>query len=291
MTLKNVYENTLHDLSIFDQGNLHIDEFNHHVNRSVYNIVNKIYNFFNVNQQTSDDLQVLKKTFSVSSIGSGPNELTQVGTNAKYRVSLPADYYHLLNCLVTYTVQSDFKCHSIGDEITRSAKRLTSDMYARILRDSFQKPHWKRPYYTIKGTDNQIKNDYNTAGGPLVPNSEHIIREQGSEIGHNSFVDINADNTADENYGPTIEINYGNDISVFLISNVDIDYIKTPYYLRITPDQIESVTDISPIMEFPDYVCHEIVKEIVKLVLENRQDPRIQTYSPVNETIARGAQQ
>ena len=287
MTLKQVYEHTLHDLSIFDQGNLHVDEFNHHANRAVVNTANKIYNLFNLSQQTSDDLQVLKKTLTVSTIGSDPNELQYI-SGARYKTSLPADYYHLLNCVVTYTLQSDYKCFSVGDEEVRPAKRLTSDMSARILRDAFHKPNWKRPYYIIKGTENQIKNDWSVAG-PLDPNPEYIVRAQGSEIGHNSFVDTDTDTIANVNYGPTIEINYGSDISVFLISLLEIDYIKVPYYLRLTPSQMEDIADSSPIMEFPDYVCHEIIKEIVKLVLENRQDPRIQTYSPVNETIARGA--
>ena len=140
-------------------------------------------------------------------------------------------------------------------------------------------------------TDYTISNesDWNTVAG-LNPNTDHITREQGSEIGHNSFVDTNADDIADLNYGPTIEINYGSDNSVFLISQLEIDYLKVPAFLRITPDQIESIADISPVMEFPDYVCQEIIKENVNLVLENRQDPRVQTYSPINETIARGAQ-
>lgn len=43
-------------------------------------------------------------------------------------------------------------------------------------------------------------------------------------------------------------------------------------------------------MEFPDYVCHQIINELVKLVMENSSDPRLQTNIPVNQTIASPAQ-
>lgn len=38
-------------------------------------------------------------------------------------------------------------------------------------------------------------------------------------------------------------------------------------------------------MEFPDYVCYEIINEFVKLLLENTSDPRLQTNVPINQTI------
>ena len=43
-------------------------------------------------------------------------------------------------------------------------------------------------------------------------------------------------------------------------------------------------------MEFPDYVCQEIINVLVKLVMENSSDPRLQTHIPVNTTIANPAQ-
>jgi hypothetical protein len=39
-------------------------------------------------------------------------------------------------------------------------------------------------------------------------------------------------------------------------------------------------------LEFPDYVCYEIINELVKLLLENASDPRLQTNIPVNQSIA-----
>ena len=35
-------------------------------------------------------------------------------------------------------------------------------------------------------------------------------------------------------------------------------------------------------MEFPDYVCIEIINGLVKLVMENASDPRLQTNLAIN---------
>jgi len=44
-------------------------------------------------------------------------------------------------------------------------------------------------------------------------------------------------------------------------------------------------------MEFPDYVCQEIINELVHLVMENGRDDRLNTNIPVTQTIANPAQQ
>jgi len=40
--------------------------------------------------------------------------------------------------------------------------------------------------------------------------------------------------------------------------------------------------DTSQSLEFPDYVCQEIINELVKNIMENISDPRIQTHPLVN---------
>lgn len=44
-------------------------------------------------------------------------------------------------------------------------------------------------------------------------------------------------------------------------------------------------------MEFPDYVCQEIINELVMLVMENTADPRLSTNLQVSKSIATPAQQ
>lgn len=57
-------------------------------------------------------------------------------------------------------------------------------------------------------------------------------------------------------------------------------------YVSMTQDDILSVEDNTQILEFPDYICYEIINVIVKLLLENASDPRLQTNIPINQTIA-----
>ena len=52
-----------------------------------------------------------------------------------------------------------------------------------------------------------------------------------------------------------------------------------PLLLEIfTQEQIDLTEDTSQMMEFPDYVCQEIINELVHIVMENSSDPRMQTH-------------
>lgn len=88
-----------------------------------------------------------------------------------------------------------------------------------------------------------------------------------------------------------MEIRYGHDDSIFQLEQVLIDYIKTPQYIRLTQEQVNLTEDTSQIMEFPDYVCQEIINELVTLVMENTADPRLQSHPVVTQSIANPAQQ
>lgn len=88
-----------------------------------------------------------------------------------------------------------------------------------------------------------------------------------------------------------MEIRYGKDNSTFQLSTVYLDYLKVPQFIRLTQDQVDEVADVSQILEFPDYVCQEIVNGLIKLLLENSSDPRLQTNIPINQSIANPAQE
>jgi hypothetical protein len=57
-------------------------------------------------------------------------------------------------------------------------------------------------------------------------------------------------------------------------------------YVSMTQEQVLAVEDNTPKLEFPDYVCYEIINIYVRLFLENASDPRLQTNMPINQTIA-----
>jgi hypothetical protein len=57
-------------------------------------------------------------------------------------------------------------------------------------------------------------------------------------------------------------------------------------YVSMTQDENLEIKDNSQVLEFPDYVCYEIINITVRLLLENAGDPRLQTNVPINQTIA-----
>ena len=108
-------------------------------------------------------------------------------------------------------------------------------------------------------------------------------------------LDDMVERTAGHRYGNAskvrLEIRYGKDNSVFQLAAIKVDYIKAPQHIRLTQEQIDLTEDTSQILEFPDYVCQEIINELVKLILENAGDPRTSTQPLVSQSIASPAQE
>ena len=61
--------------------------------------------------------------------------------------------------------------------------------------------------------------------------------------------------------------------------------IKTPAKVTLTFKDLNKDPEDSQVLEFPDYVCYEIVNIFVRLVMENASNPRLQTNMPINNTI------
>lgn len=99
-----------------------------------------------------------------------------------------------------------------------------------------------------------------------------------------------AQKVQEHRYGNTskvrMEIRYGKDNTLFELKQIYVDYLKAPQFIRLTQTQVDNVEDASQIIEFPDYVCQEIVNELIKLLMENGSDPRLQSHIPVNQSIA-----
>ena len=135
----------------------------------------------------------------------------------------------------------------------------------------------------------------------ILVNSEFITKMSKIAIGLPRTMRLSNGSTLDlveknalHRYGNAssvrLEIRYGRDDSVFQLAQVYIDYIKAPQYIRLTQEQIDLTEDTSQIMEFPDYVCQEIINELVHLLMENASDPRIQTHPIVSQSIANPTQ-
>jgi len=77
------------------------------------------------------------------------------------------------------------------------------------------------------------------------------------------------------------EIRYGGDNTVFELIEVKIDYIKTPQTIRLTQEQMDITEDTSQIMEYPDYVCQEIINELTTLIMARTADPLLSNFVQV----------
>lgn len=373
MTARQVFEATLIELSKIQAPSLKLYEFNYLFNKAINQYINKVYNVYDINQQTTDDLRVLKATtfltpHKVELAGRAPGaakdsaiQNTKAATGnqdspeggytgqassylskahrsiqslhgATYEVYMPIDYLHMLNCVCIYYVAKQKDCWDAGSYIEIPATRLTADSWSQIITDIYNRPSPMRPYYYIHnlnqqqvlptdprtkvttGTgleevgidmngiyqvtsasggeweDNDI--DAGTAGGTGVEaqnsNFQRTFKlkttkgeQQVSLI--EKPIALRAGNTSNVR----CEIRYGKDDSLFQLVEVQIDYVKCPQFIRLTQEQIDLTEDTSQIMEFPDYVNQEIINELVHLVMERVNDPRLGNNIQMTQSIAR----
>lgn len=136
-----------------------LEDFNYFFNKAINQYVNKHYNIYDVNQQTTDDLRVLKSTTIltpekvIGELGGVDVSDWRVGQaglfDATFEVFLPLDYLHMLNCICVYKVNKRHKCYDKGNYVQFPAKRLTADSWSLIVNDFYNRPLYKRPYYYI----------------------------------------------------------------------------------------------------------------------------------------------
>ena len=157
MTARELYEGVLIELNKENAPNIILEDFNYFANKAVNNFVNKKYNIYDINQQTTDDLRVLKSTAYLK-----PTPVNDkypglsLAAGANYEVIMPSDYLHLLNCICVYKVKKTFKCYNAGDTWRAPAKRLTADMYSQVLDNFWNKPSYKKPYYYIHNINTSV---------------------------------------------------------------------------------------------------------------------------------------
>ena len=309
MTERGIYENALIELNKTEAPSLLLEDYNYFLNKAVQQYINKVYNRYDINQQSSDDIRVLKSTAEVKLNKTVDKRLSDNDTTTPtrrrankdkftYSGVLPADYMHILNCIVDFKVNKNYKCYRADDYIEFAAKRLTADMAAGILHNVYMKPDYRRPYFYINNVNTSIKADLNSPGNIVVAsiNDGNITAVSnwnstspnldGEILTSNDRENTNPDGNRVANTSEVrIEIRFGDDDTVFTPEYAYIDYIKAPMFIQLTYDDITSTEDTTRVLEFPDYVCFEIVNEFVKLVMENASDPRLQTHFAINQTV------
>lgn len=378
MTARQVFESTLIELSKTQAPSLKLYEFNYLFNKAINQYINKVYNVYDINQQTTDDLRVLKATAFLTphkvelnkdnadsaiqntSAITGNRDQAKTGEEgsptytaysgqatsylskahrsiqslhgATYEVFLPIDYLHMLNCVCIYYVAKTKDCWDAGSYIEIPATRLTADSWSSIITDIYNRPSPMKPYYYIHNLNQsqKIPTDPRTSatigsgleeiGIDMASFPYQVTHADGGEWTNN---DINAGTTGgtdissqNSNFQRTYkfgdaetdrislvekpiaarigntsnvrcEIRYGKDDSLFQLAEVQVDYVKCPQFIRLTQEQIDLTEDTSQIMEFPDYVNQEIINELVHLVMERINDPRLSNNMQMTQSIAR----
>ena len=288
MTIRELYEYALIEMNKVEAPSLLLEDFNYFINKAVQQYINKVYNRYDINQQSSDDLRVLKATTKLPvniqdlSVGDVTSGVGYAAKNKKfvYVAELPSNYMHILNCIVEFKVKKAYKCYAKDDHVDFPARRLTADMAAGIMRNVYMKPAYKRPYFYINNISDFELSNGNTNQANVDLNEYRDNYESVTDS-------VKPEDTRKSNVSKVrLEIRYGDDTTVFEPVAVYIDYIKSPMFIRLTYQDITNDYDNTRPLEFPDYVCYEIVNELVKLLMENASDPRLQTNYAINQTVA-----
>ena len=313
MTSKQIYEATAIELSKVQAPALKLYEFNYFFNQAIRQFVNKVYNVYDVNQQTTDDLRVLKATATLMPViaPSTGNKALDYLRGATYFVDMPDDYLHLLNCICLFDVNKNKECWNAGDVMVVGATKLTADSWSSVVDDVYNQPTKKRPYYYVHNQNDiytsveQGKEGQLTERNSMIPtatgdtygsvNTDELFDYETKKGFERSFdydgdgkINTNEENNLIEKVAGSrhanssrvkVEIRCGRDKSnIFSLSAVQIDYVKAPQFIRLTQEQLDSDEDISQVMEFPDYVNQEIVNELVNLVMRKTNDPSLQAH-------------
>lgn len=137
-----------------------LPDFNYLVNKTVLQYINTRYNIYDANQQTTDDLRVLKATTilpvtKVDNYGEH-SEVLKGLYGAVYEAYLPEDYLHMLNCVCIFKVNEQKDCWDKGDLWNCGAQRLTADMWPLVINNFYMRPSYRRPYYYIHNVNESV---------------------------------------------------------------------------------------------------------------------------------------
>lgn len=321
-TARQIWEYALVELSKVNAPSLLLHEFNYYINKAIHQYINKRYNIYDVNQQTTDDLRVLKAT-SVLKATKLKSEINNVLIDpetglteedlkkldsATYEVVLPDDYLHILNCICIYKLAyAAENCYDKGDIIQVKATRLTADAWSNVINDYYNRPMPWNPYYYIHNVNKQNELPTNFIDGNTIKNMDGTdqsvsnpfpslkVNDKGAILKDPYDLENQDDTNLRKNPAYTrhanaskvkCQIRYGQDDSVYQLAGVQIDYLKAPQRIRLTKQQVDLTTDTSQTMEYPDYVCQEIINELVMLLMARTSDPRLQTQMAVSQSIA-----
>lgn len=278
MRVRQAYEFALIELNKLKAPSMLIEDYVYLFNKAIQQYINLVYNRAEYNQQSSDDLAFLQTSKEIKVEEIKPKV---TDNDTIWNLELPNDYIHMLNCMATFTGNSGevgSRCSNNegkSKSMTSLCRRLTADIYPDIMRNYYMKPSHKNPYWYIINNNNDNGFDYN---------KENKVNNDSSELEYRYiYMKDKGDRTAHQS---TVNIEIHSGKSDWVLDKIYITYIKAPMYVSMTEEEVLEIEDKSQVLEFPDYICYEIINLFVKLVMENISDPRLQTNMPINNTIS-----
>ena len=250
MTVREVYDYLLTESNKVEAPSMILSSFNYFLGKAINDVCNQWYTFYEQNQLVTDNLRVLTR----------PATLTNADISAGDYYKLPTDYWHLLpGGIVNFTKAAGTT--PCVDTWQSTPIKSDSQLNSGIFKDYYTKPSYKRPYLLMHEFHNVV-----TVGQVTTTTTYEVEIKSGDK----------------KIYKPT---------------TLQIDYLKKPNLpnltiketdqtnLYLTYEELESDTDISQKLEFPENYCYEIVKKLTALVLEQTGDPRMQNNIPLNQTM------
>lgn len=262
MTARELYNNALIEINKLEAPPLLLEDYNYLLNKAVQQYVNKVYNRYEIGQQSTDDLRWLQKNIVINYSNDNQGHDGKYLNNwddvvRHYQFQLPSDYMHLLNCVAKFNIPVKIT-HCNGQdskEFVIGCKKATSDQFPALLSNYYMKPSYNNPYWMIT-RDDSYKRDEEASNA--TPVTLEIITDTGGEESIDS-----------------IYITYLHNPEPIILSEDDYGW----------DDTLFEEEDKSAVLEFPDYVCYEVINEFVKLLLENASDQRLQSNMAVNQTV------
>lgn len=304
MTVRQLYEALLIELNKVEAPALLLKDFLYFLNKKINGFEDALYLAYDTNQAIKDALRQLEHTAHPII----PTKTNKYGESlgSIYECYLPDDYRHILNVMCEFTVTQDkSKCKKEGDIVVYNANKMTSDNSGTIINDYFQRPKVNRPYYFIHNVSNPVSNPYDeynpitNAGTDIAVHIQYDINNNivGYETdGYNRTIqyggnDISiVDKVGGVRYGgiskTRMEIRYGKDGDKYELTKIYVDYLKAPQYCNMEQEQLDLVEDTTQIIEFPDYICYQIIDGIKISVLENTSDARFITSAQLSSSSA-----
>ena len=266
MTVKQAYEYTLMELRKHKSPSLHLEDYNYYLNKGIQEYANDRYNLFETSQQLTDDLQ--------------PLMTSTLGTITRRELQYTGGY----EPTKTLEVEGEADVVSLEPVDVSIGKRYGSDYYQFPAPDNYW--HMTGSHVTTVSLRNH---KCSPAGSEINVPSKKLPIAIANGIINNAYLKPDGKRPyhlfTDGGVGVKPDLIYliGNS-RLNAIKDIHIDYLKEPDRIALTVVQRDTPVDTSDSFEFPEYACNEIIKKVVKLVLEASSDVRLQTHIPINKT-------